>query len=114
MSVIETLTQRNEGFASSRFSADLKIMPSTARVEPNFKCALVVNTLRPPPRDACLILTTGFDTWRLVIVFLPYFFHKALLALHPRVDFGVEARVAKPPIERFRTVASCYMVLYRT
>jgi carbonic anhydrase len=28
MSVIETLTQRNEAFASSRFSADLKIMPS--------------------------------------------------------------------------------------
>src|SRR5271165_6914596 len=28
MTVIETLTQRNEAFASSRFSADLKIMPS--------------------------------------------------------------------------------------
>src|SRR5260221_13104163 len=28
MSVIETLTQRNEAFASSRFSAELKIMPS--------------------------------------------------------------------------------------
>jgi hypothetical protein len=28
MSVIETLTQRNEAFASSRFSADLKIVPS--------------------------------------------------------------------------------------
>jgi len=28
MSVIETLTQRNEAFASSRFSAGLKIMPS--------------------------------------------------------------------------------------
>jgi carbonic anhydrase len=28
MSIIETLTQRNEAFASSRFSADLKIMPS--------------------------------------------------------------------------------------
>ena len=28
MSVIETLTQRNEAFASSRFSADVKIMPS--------------------------------------------------------------------------------------
>jgi carbonic anhydrase len=28
LSVIETLTQRNEAFASSRFSADLKIMPS--------------------------------------------------------------------------------------
>ena len=28
MSVIETLTQRNEAFANSRFSADLKIMPS--------------------------------------------------------------------------------------
>jgi hypothetical protein len=26
-----TLTQRNEAFASSRFSADLKIIPSTAR-----------------------------------------------------------------------------------
>jgi hypothetical protein len=31
MSVIDTLTQRDEAFASSRFSADLKIMPSTAR-----------------------------------------------------------------------------------
>ena len=28
MSVIDTLTQRNEAFASSRFSADLKIIPS--------------------------------------------------------------------------------------
>ncbi len=28
MNVIETLTQRNEAFVSSRFSADLKIMPS--------------------------------------------------------------------------------------
>ena len=28
MNVIKTLTQRNEAFASSRFSADLKIMPS--------------------------------------------------------------------------------------
>ncbi len=28
MSVIETLTERNEVFAASRFSADLKIMPS--------------------------------------------------------------------------------------
>lgn len=28
MTVIDTLTQRNEAFADSRFSADLKIMPS--------------------------------------------------------------------------------------
>jgi len=28
MTLIETLTQRNEAFASSRFSADLKLMPS--------------------------------------------------------------------------------------
>jgi carbonic anhydrase len=28
MTVMDTLTRRNEAFASSRFSADLKIMPS--------------------------------------------------------------------------------------
>jgi carbonic anhydrase len=28
MNVIDTLTQRNEAFASSRFSAELKIIPS--------------------------------------------------------------------------------------
>jgi hypothetical protein len=37
MSVIETLTQRNEAFASSRFSADLKIIvdPTPAETRSN-------------------------------------------------------------------------------
>lgn len=55
MSVIETLTQRNEAFASSRFSADLKIMPSMKtmiigcvdpRVDPSIYSAS--RPVRPP------------------------------------------------------------------
>jgi hypothetical protein len=35
MTLIETLTQRNEAFASSRFSAALKIMPERAQFGPS-------------------------------------------------------------------------------
>jgi carbonic anhydrase len=52
MTVIETLTQRNEAFASSRFSADLKIMPSMKTMI----IGCVPKTL-PEARAQCL--TTG-------------------------------------------------------
>jgi carbonic anhydrase len=61
MTVIETLTQRNEVFAGSRFSADLKIMPSMKTViigcvDPRVDPAAIFGLL---PGEAAIIRNVG-------------------------------------------------------
>jgi len=57
MSVIETLTQRNQAFANSRFSADLKIMPSMKTMI--IGCVDPVDILGLAPGEAVVIRNVG-------------------------------------------------------
>jgi carbonic anhydrase len=66
MTVVETLTQRNEAFASSRFSADLKIMPSMKTmiigcVDPSVDPADIFGLL---PGEAVVIRNVGVESPR--------------------------------------------------
>jgi carbonic anhydrase len=55
--VIDTLTQRNEAFASSRFSADLKIMPSMKTMI--IGCVDPVDIFGLVPGEAAVIRNVG-------------------------------------------------------